>query len=146
MSWGYKILFLYLGFVAIILTLVVSSFGYEVQVVAENYYERELHQQDVIDGTFNMRDLGEKPEIVFEDSGMYIHLPESLSEKTPKSGELWLYNVMRYQQDYKFEFEDHEEVYFTVPAPHLTRGNFILKLRWSQDGTPYYFEERVNLN
>ena len=145
MSWGYKILFLYQGFVTIILTLVFSSFNHEVQIVAEDYYERELHQQDIIDGTFNFRDLGAKPEISFEESGMYIQLPEALSGEIARTGELWLYNIMRYQQDYKIKFEDHMEDHFSIPVGKLSRGNFILKLRWTQDDVPYYFEERVNL-
>ena len=46
MSWGYKIMFLYLGFVAMILTLVVMSMQQDIHLVSENYYEKEQNFVD----------------------------------------------------------------------------------------------------
>lgn len=144
-SWGYKIMFLYLGFVGIILTLVFSAFSHEIQIVSDDYYEREKYQQDIIDGTFNLKRLNTEPALDLTPEGLSISLPDELSGGHDKSGELWLYNIMRYQQDYKTNFRNHKEDYFMVPVDKLSSGNFIIKLRWTQDDTPYYFQKRIDL-
>jgi hypothetical protein len=43
MNWGKRILFLYLAFVSGIVFLVVKSHGREVALVANDYYQQELH-------------------------------------------------------------------------------------------------------
>ncbi|TVR82877.1 MAG: hypothetical protein EA409_04180 [Saprospirales bacterium] len=144
-SWGYKIMFLYLGFVGIILTLVFSAFNHEIQIVSDDYYEREKYQQDIIDGTFNLKRLNAQPALELTNEGLSITLPEELKGGFSKSGELWLYNIMRYQQDYKTTFTNHQEDYFIVSADKLSSGNFIIKLRWKQEDTPYYFQKRIDL-
>lgn len=144
MSWGYKILILYLGFVTIILTLVFSAFNYEVQIVASDYYEREMYQQDIIDGNFNLIKIEEKSKIEISDQGVKITLPEILSGES-KSGELWLYHIMRKDRDYQIKFENHLENHFHIPPDRVSYGNYILKLRWTQEDTPYYLEERIQI-
>ena len=144
MSWGYKILLLYLGFVTIILTLVFNAFNFEVEIVATDYYEREMYQQDIINGNFNLLKLGDRPTIERESGGLTITLPNVL-EGSKKEGELWLYHIMRKDMDYQITFEDHSDNYFKIREEELAVGNYILKLRWTQDETPYYMEERVNI-
>lgn len=144
MSWGYKILILYLGFVTIILTLVFSAFNYEVQIVASDYYERELYQQDIIDGNFNLIKIEQKTQIETGDHGVKITLPEILSGES-KSGELWFYHIVRKDRDYQIQFENHPENHFHIPPDKISRGNYILKLRWTQENTPYYLEERIQI-
>ena len=143
-GWGYKILMLYLGFVGIILTLVFSSFNYEVEIVATDYYERETYQQDIIDGNFNLLRLGVRPEINISDEGVHIQLPD-VFEGSDKAGELWLYHIMHKRHDYQIKFTEHADNYFFIPADQMGYGEFSLKLRWTQDDTPYYFEERVSV-
>ena len=46
MSWGIKITILYLGFVALILTLVFTCFGHKSELEYKDYYVRELKFQE----------------------------------------------------------------------------------------------------
>lgn len=144
MSWGYKILILYLGFVGIIITLVVSSFNQKIEIVATDYYERELHQQDIIDGSFNLNGLNDPVVVQQMREGLQIVLPKKLWG-SEKKGELWLYHIMNKSRDYQLEFSDHWEDYFLIPGELTEPGPYIIKLRWHQNEIPYYFEERVNL-
>lgn len=135
---------LYLGFVGIIITLVVSSFNQKIEIVATDYYERELHQQDIIDGSFNLNGLNEPVVVEQMREGLQIVLPKKLWG-SQKKGELWLYHIMNKSRDYQLDFSDHGEDYFLIPGRMIEPGPYIIKLRWHQNEIPYYFEERVNL-
>ena len=49
MNWGYKILFVYIAFVAGILAMVFGSSSQKVDLVTPDYYAKELKYQDKID-------------------------------------------------------------------------------------------------
>ena len=51
MSWGYKILGVYLVFVTGIVFLVIKSSNQKVDLVTKDYYEQELMYQDKINET-----------------------------------------------------------------------------------------------
>jgi hypothetical protein len=57
MNFGVKITALYLGFVALILTLVFMSFGQKVELVSKDYYAQEIAFQDKINSINNERSL-----------------------------------------------------------------------------------------
>ena len=53
MSWGIRIIIFYLVFISGIIFLVVKSGQHKTALVADNYYEKELQYQQVIDARKN---------------------------------------------------------------------------------------------
>lgn len=80
MSWKYKIGLLYGGFVVMILTMVALTYLYtgKVQLVDENYYQKELRYQKTIDA----RNRGARYQYAFQIQQTYsellIEYPEHL--------------------------------------------------------------------
>ena len=72
MNWGNRILFLYLGFVALIITLVVVSFSQKVDLVAPDYYARELNFESEIVKMKNEAALVEKPKVSLSNDQLLL--------------------------------------------------------------------------
>lgn len=78
MNWGKKILFLYLGFVSLILTLVFTCFGNKTELEYTDYYARELRFQDQIDARQNAAGLSEPILHQVTGSVLDVQIPQSL--------------------------------------------------------------------
>ena len=59
-SWGKRIAILYIGFVALIGVMIALSMGQKVELVSEDYYDKELVFQNKIDEMNNANALSEK--------------------------------------------------------------------------------------
>ena len=81
MNWGNRILFLYLGFVALIITLVVVSFSQKVDLVAPDYYARELNFESEIVKMKNEAALVEKPKVSLSNDQLLISFPAAFKDK-----------------------------------------------------------------
>jgi hypothetical protein len=57
MNWGLRIVLVYIGFVAMILTLVFKARSEKIELVAPDYYEQEIVYQNRIEALQNMRSL-----------------------------------------------------------------------------------------
>jgi hypothetical protein len=60
MSWGYKILIVYILFIGMILGMVYVASRQTNEMQDDNYYAKELVYQSVIDGKNNLNALTEK--------------------------------------------------------------------------------------
>ncbi len=78
MSWGIKITTLYLGFVAIILTLVFICFGHKTELEYKDYYAKELKFQDQIEARTNADNLQIPIEYMLFEQSVKITLPKEI--------------------------------------------------------------------
>lgn len=146
MSWGYKILTFYLAFVALIVFMVFSAFQYKVNLVSTDYYERELNYQDVIDGHKNLAAAGETVYVNHPSGGLDILLPNMAAGKPYEKLEIWLYNEATQEGDIKINIDNTSDNRFELPLETQNTGSYVLKVKWYQDGVPYYYEKTMRLN
>src|SRR5574343_962446 len=90
MNWGYKILAVYLSFVAVIVFMVFRSSNEKFDLVTKDYYAKELKYQDQIERVKRTGQLTEKVVVTNENNELKITLPGDFAGKTLK-GELLLY-------------------------------------------------------
>jgi len=144
MSWGYKILTFYLGFVALMVFMVYSAFQHKVNLVTTDYYERELQYQDIIDGSFNLSKVGETVFVNRNLQELDILLP-SLAEKPFENLEIWLYNQADNSGDIKINLVSTSDNRYSLPITPQISGRYTLKVKWHQDNIPYYFEKEMTI-
>ncbi|MGZ3924896.1 MAG: FixH family protein, partial [Flavisolibacter sp.] len=75
-SWGHRILFVYLAFVAGILFLVYKANQEKFDLVTPNYYDAELKFQKVIDDRQHVSELSAPPRITHSVNSVGIQLPD----------------------------------------------------------------------
>ena len=82
MSWGKKIMFVYIVFVAGILFLVYKSSSQKVDLVTPDYYKKELAFQHTIEERERANALSGKTGFCQIDSGLVITLPKEMIDKS----------------------------------------------------------------
>ena len=140
-SWGHKILFVYLGFVIGIMVLVFLANQQKFDLVTPNYYDAELKFQNVIDQKQRVTELSAPPKIAHSVNSVSIQLPEEFLNKNV-TGELYLYRPSDDSKDLKTNFETTKS-FVEVSLKNNLSGAYEVKLSWQADGKTYYNEQRI---
>ncbi len=81
MNWGYKILFVYLFFIAGILVLVYKSSSQKVDLVTKDYYQKELKYEQKIDEAERAQSLSSPLQYEVNHNKVSIYFPEEMRGK-----------------------------------------------------------------
>lgn len=141
LSWGYKIAFVYIIFVAGIGFLVFKASSQKFDLVTKDYYDQELKYQEVIDQSANTAKLSTSLIVEKSASELSITFPAEMRSKE-KRIDFYLY----YPADAKRDFRKSININgneFTQALPEAMKGKYELKLSWEVDGVKYYFEKKL---
>jgi nitrogen fixation protein FixH len=140
-SWGYKILFVYLAFVIGILFMVYKASREKFDLVTPDYYDAELKFQDVIDDKQRTAELSAPPKITHSVNAVSIQLPDEFLNKDVK-GELFLYRPSDASKDVKRSFTTNKS-FVEIPLDKELSGAYEIKLSWKASGKTFYNEQRI---
>jgi len=138
MSWGYGITFLYLGFVAFIITLVITTFQHDVNLVAKDYYKKEIAYQEEIDKQKNTLEAPEKIQFTKQEGKLGIIFPEET-----KKGEIHFFRPSDYKKDFKMHINLDAQSQQWIATNALEKGLWRVKIDWTSEGKNYFVEERI---
>jgi hypothetical protein len=144
MSWGKRILFLYLGFVALVITMVTISMRQQVDLVRPDYYAKELKYQEDIDKMNNLSQL--KTELICKlnaNSEIEIVFPEEHRNKKIE-GEVLLYKPSDAKSDKRLSIATNNGS-MLIPTSAFSKGMYKVKIDWNVDGSAFYIEKVINL-
>lgn len=140
-SWGHKILFVYLAFVVGIMFLVFKANQQKFDLVTSNYYEKELKFQNVIDQKQRVAELSAPPKISHSVNSVSIQLPNEFFNKLVK-GEIYLYRPSDASKDIKTNFTT-DKGFVEITFDKNLSGSYEVKLSWHADGKTFYNEQRI---
>jgi len=143
MNWGYKILIVYLVFVAGIAVMVYKSTTQKIDLVTTDYYAKELKYQDRIDAVKRTGALTSKVTYEVKDQTITLLLPAEFESKEA-SGTVMLYYPADNSKDVNKDFTTGNRS-ITIKIPATASGSYQLQLNWVADGHAYYFEENLFL-
>lgn len=142
MNWGYRIAIFYIGFVAIIITLVVLSSRQVFYLEDDDYYHQELQYQTRIDAVNRSKAL---PEGVSFEVVRSVEAGDNLVVRFPEmpasiQGNLQLYrpSSAAWDQHHQFSLESADSIVW--PMAELEVGFWRARLDWESDGIAYYDE------
>ena len=141
LSWGHKILFVYLAFVAGIMFLVFKANQQKFDLVTANYYDAELKFQKVIDDKQRVAELSAPPRITHSVNSVRIQLPDEFVNKEVR-GEFYLYRPSDASKDIKKNFVTDKGFVGMALEKDLS-GAYELKLSWQYGGNTFYNEQRI---
>lgn len=142
-NWGLKIVLLYSGFVALILTLVIASSKQNVDLVSDNYYEQELAYQDVIDASKNQSTLSSPLSIHADESALMIEFPKEHAQQNIK-GSVHFYSPINQLWDKKIDI-DTKDGSLIVAREGLVNTRYKVKVNWKVNDKNYYQESEITL-
>ena len=144
-SWGTKIIFLYVGFIALIGTLVWKSTQTKFDLVSEDYYAQEVGYQTRLDAQAATAGLAQKPVMSVSPDAILIFFPQTFANKSIQA-DFKLYNAANAALDKQFDKLVAREGRITIERKGLPASRYTGKLSWTCDGQTYYQETELNLS
>jgi hypothetical protein len=135
MSWGNRIAILYIGFVLMIAALIVRSSMENNDLVATDYYDRELHFQEQINGAEALLNSGQQPSVTYTNEKIIVQLPDSISQAP--AGTIVFYRPDNAQLDQEFTLNTSHSEFGRAEFP---AGSYNIRLQWKNLGVDYFFE------
>jgi hypothetical protein len=145
LSWGTGILISIIVFMSITILTGIYLMNQDVQLVTENYYEKDLKYQNQIDKLNRTAALEENVEIKFDGSAVEIIFPESFQNKRI-SGEVYFYRPSERKKDFKIPLTLTPDLKQIIPVTRIDKGFWRIKLNWNMEGKEYYNERAITIN
>lgn len=143
LSWGTRIAVIYLGFVALIVTLVAGAMRQSFHLVSGNYYEQELKYQEVIDAGRNQSALSAPAQLSIMDKEILIRFPEEF-RGMEITGAIQLYSPVDESLDRNIPVSVQGQI-AVIARQGLPRTVYTAKLSWKAGGKDYYQETTADL-
>ncbi|MBI2271108.1 MAG: FixH family protein [Bacteroidetes bacterium] len=145
MNWGHKIALLYIGFVAMIITLVFLASNQKVDLVSADYYDQEIKFQGKIDAINNMNTLSGTIVCEAKDKSVHISFPKELLEKNA-TGTIRLYRPSDASLDLQTKLIIDIKNDQVISSGKFKRGLYKMQINWKMENKDYYFEESIFMN
>lgn len=142
MNWGYKLVFTFIVFAALMSYLVYRAVNTDFQLVEKEYYKSELRYQEVIDGTNRVNDLSSPVTLVSNKETITLQLPNEM-KNSKVDGNIWFYCAYDAAKDKKIALNPDASGKQQIPVLELLPGNYTAKIQWQQEGKQYYSEKRL---
>jgi hypothetical protein len=142
MSWGNKLVIVFLVFAVLMGTLVFKSVNTKFELVSKDYYKDELRFQDKIDGAANAAAAGE---IILQQtqSVIILQLPVLL-RNTIVEGEAWFYCKTNAERDRRMPVKI-KNGQFIFDKSKFQKDSYELKLQLNTCNKKYYFEKFITI-
>ena len=141
MNWGYKILLVYIIFVAGIGVLIYKSTGINTDLVTTDYYEKELKYQQKIDEMKRTNALSSTLQCKVDNNQIVILFPEEMKGKETTANIL-LYCPSDKKKDISLDSRTSDGS-IKMPINPQNKGAHELKVSWQTNGLSYYSEEKL---
>lgn len=143
-GWDARIALLYIGFVALIVTLVVKSMHQDYDLVATDYYQQEIEYQKVIDAGKNQAALSAPVQVNTGPALVTLKFPAEFTDK-PVAGKVQFYSSVNAAWDKSFDIST-EKNEMSISRDELHAVAYKVKMTWRADEKDYYQETEINLN
>ncbi|MBK8413729.1 MAG: FixH family protein [Bacteroidetes bacterium] len=141
-SWGYRVMFLYIGFAGLIIYFVTRSINEKVDLVTPDYYAQELKFQDKIESINRNNELSSALGIDYSDAGIIITYPTDLQNKTI-TGAINIFRPSDKSKDQTIEITPDKEMKQTINTTSLSKGMYRIKVDYEVNGAGYYSEKQI---
>ncbi|GJQ64717.1 MAG: cytochrome Cbb3 oxidase maturation protein CcoH [Melioribacteraceae bacterium] len=144
-SWGVGIAVLYIGFMVVVLGTVAFSTTQDVNLVTEDYYEKELEYQNQLDKMNRANALPEKLEVKIVDKNIQIKYPSMFSPEF-LTGTILFYRPTSGEEDFELPVQPDVHGVQTVLTEKMSKGVWKVKVDWKASASEYFNEKIVMVN
>jgi hypothetical protein len=141
-NWGTGIFVVIVLFLLAVIAFFIFINTLDINLVEDNYYEKELAYQERIDKINNTAALAGEINISVEPGILTIRFPAIDSAFTPV-GKIWLYRPSDPKKDVILPLELDKTYQQVLDISKMDKGKWTIKLEWEMGGRDYYFEEGI---
>ncbi len=140
-SWGKRILFLYLGFVVLIVSMVVLSFRKEVNLVEKDYYAQEMALDSKKIAMQNFAELNQEIRMEQNVDSVHVILPDTILSYQnlivhffrPSSSKLDIIDSIGSTSMHRLAY----------PQTSFIGGKYLLIVKWENEAKQYENEQII---
>lgn len=143
-NWGKSIVAMIVFFMAIWAGLVFFAFNQKVDLVAPNYYEKELQYQQEIDKQHNTMALAGKIKITQSESTIAITFPV-LETGSAIAGNVTFYRPSDSGRDKTIPILTDSTGTMHIGLKGFTPGFYKVKIQWNTPVQKYFNEESIRI-
>ena len=141
MTWGNKLILVFIAFGVFMGTLVYKCMQSPVSLVSKEYYKDDLNYQQVIDGNNSAGKLSAQVLLTQDESTVQLQLPAEMEAQSPE-GRIWFYCVSNGSNDKKFRLDAASQQF---ALNEFSKGRYVVKVEWQAQGTNYYAEKEITI-
>jgi len=142
MNWGHKITLVIIIFIVSMVAMVFVAFNQTNEMIDENYYEKELKYQSLIDASRNLS-LVYDSNIVFQNAKtLIVKIPKSLFNDFGKGKIEFIKNDNK-KQDLTINFRPNTSGLFIINKTKMFFGSYKVRIRWENNQKLYYKEQTI---
>ncbi|HRH57046.1 MAG TPA: FixH family protein [Chitinophagales bacterium] len=144
MNWGYKILVVYIVFIAVMLGMVYVASKQTNEMQDKDYYSKELAYQSVIDGKNNLNALTDKLNITNTTEAVTLKLPGGAVDDITE-GSIYFLCPSDEKSDVREKLAVDANGIQSIPASKFRKGLYTVQISWKSKGKIYYNEQRFQV-
>ena len=144
MSWGNKILLVFVVFAAGIFYLVYRSMHVNYELVSTEYYKDEIRYQEIIDASKRASALSKEIEISQSGDVIAVQLPDEMKNEKV-TGVMWFYCAADETKDRRISMQPDQRGAQQVAKQKFVPGSYLVKFDWTSKNTRYYSEEPLTI-
>ncbi len=144
-SWGTGIVIALIIFMGLVITTGIYLMNQDVQLVSDDYYDKEIAYQQHIDDVARTVELSSEEIILFDGKVVTIKLPE-LSSGNDIKGEIYFYRPSDSKLDMRLPFTPDENKQQIIPLERIQKGFWRVQFSWQADDKNYYSEKAIVIN
>lgn len=138
-NWGTGIVISLVFFMLVTSGMMILFINQKVDLVTDNYYDKELKFQQQIDKVNNTHQLAEKVEMKYDGEMIQIKFPLSFVSSKP-TGEIFFYRPSDNKKDFKLPLVIDDKGVQFVPVSGLANGYWKIQLNWLMNESEYFNE------
>lgn len=142
MSWGYRVTLLTVGFVCFMLFLVISAFNQTFDLVAEDYYGKELKFEGQMTKQANQQQMKEPVACRLSDNTLFIQFPKQLSGKAI-SGNILFFRPSDAKKDLLIPIRCSESGVQEFSINQFSKGLYRIQIDYLVENVTYYSEQTI---
>lgn len=143
MSWGNKLIIVFIVFAALMATLVYKATQTKFELVSKDYYQDELRYQDKIDGAANAA-LEAPISIQVNDEIISFEFPDA-QKNANITGEAWFYCSVDATKDKRFVLSVDSTGIQRIERKGLQKGDYQVKISYEINQKKYYVAQQLHL-
>ena len=141
-GWGTRIAILYVGFVLLIGTMVVMCMNQKIDLVSDDYYDKELVFQNKINQMNKSNALSENVTHHIDGNGVQMNFPKQFTNDQI-SGEILFFRPSDNTKDYRSKIKLNSNNQLFINRNNLSKGMYKMQINWVAEGENYFIEETI---
>lgn len=141
MSWAYRIILAYAGFMGMIFYFLYVASQQDNQMMDERYYEKEQQFINVVEGARNLDAMTTRISIEIQDGEVWITFPKESVDQF-KQGQIEFICLSDKSKDIRLNLTPNQEGKFSIPASSFINAQYQLRAEWINKETPYAFRDK----